>query len=219
MNATTSNRNFTYKHSSGVKLAYSTVLEGWSWSCRNHSDQSQHAVMWCDCIQRIIKHAEDAEFYVPGTVLHVPIFPTAGLYASVHIEGEPADSDKPYAPVSMQYAPDFGSPITIPLGFWNRGDGMASLRAVVIDYMRTKLAPAEIFSPGAIYTRCPSSIHSFACDKTITTNCGSIFWKLGCLWNLVFEKACTPCVEGSTGGGNFGIDPASVGANRPGRPF
>lgn len=171
---------------------------------------------WCEHIERMMKAGADAVMLHTDLHIAVPIFPTQKIFGDVWIG---VDVGNGSAIMSLNYTPDIGRPYSVRLGFWNPGEGMASIRAVILDYLYSKLDPEEsVTSVGPIKTKCPATVHGLPEMKAMNEKCGDPLWRWGCLWNIVMEKACTPCIEASSGGGgNFGIDPDALnqGNSRP----
>lgn len=181
--------------------------------CRNsiHTGENQMGRDWCDHLKRTIEAGADAELLHAEMHINVPIFPTAEIFAEVYI-GE--DIGNGSGLMSLGFTPDIGRPYSVPLGFWNPGEGCGSIRTVILDFLRSKLDPEETFQPGPIKTRCPATIHGMREARLMREDAQNQRWKLACLWNIVMEKACTGCIEQSSGDdGNFGID-ESITANR-----
>lgn len=165
---------------------------------------------WCDHISRYISSGQDTDMLHTGMRIQVPIFPTQSIFASVSISDEVVGTS---ALMEMEYTPDIGKDVKIPLGFWNPGEGMLSIRFVILDYLLSKVDPNESFEKGSIRTKCPNGAHSMKSARIMSERSrGNAQWKWGCLWNIVMEKACTPCVEESSGvsDNNFGIDDSVV---------
>lgn len=160
---------------------------------------------WCPHIRTFLAEGKDVDLLHPDHHLVVPIFPDAGIYGEVWI-GE--DKGNGSAIMSLNFTPDIGRPYSVRLGFWNPGEGMRVIATVVVDYLRSKLHPAEdLLGPGAIQTRCPAKIHTFKNSRVMAEQSeASRNWKRACLWNIVMEDACTVCVEESSGSvNNFGL--------------
>jgi len=151
---------------------------------------------WCEHLKSIIETGADAPLLHPDMRIQVPIFPTAEVWVEVYIQKGFAHGS---AAMSLEYTPDVGRPYSIELGFWNPGEGMASIRSVVLDYLRSKLSEIELFSPNTpIVTPCPAggSVHSMKHSLIVSQKSqADLQWKLKCLWNIVMERACTPCLE------------------------
>lgn len=167
---------------------------------------------WCEHIQRYIESGEDAVMLHADQHIQVPIFPTADIFGEVWIGLDEYGTGS--AIMSLNFTPDIGRPYSVKLGFWNPGEGMASIRAVIIDFVRSRTDPSEQLNQvGPIKTKCPSTIHSLREARVMEERASrSLSWKWQCLWNMVMEKACTPCMEASSGGtdNNFGIDDSVV---------
>jgi hypothetical protein len=184
-------------------------------NCKNpqHS-QANAPATWCEHIERYIKSGQDAELFHPGIRVNVPIFPNVDVYALVHISDETIGRS---APMELEFTPEMGTPKKIPLGFWNPGEGCKSIRGVITDYVLSKCDPNERFDESAIKTRCPNSLHSIRSSRIMAENAKKdLQWKWACIWNIVMEKACTPCIEESSDDGpdNFGIDESVIPAGR-----
>lgn len=180
--------------------------------CRNSIHQNEHR--WCEHLQRTVQAGADADLLHADQHIIVPIFPTADIFVEVWIG---IDIGNGSGIMSMNYTPDIGRPYSVSLGFWNPGEGMGVIRGVILDFLRSKLDPAETFDAFTpIKTRCPSSIHGMKASRIMAEKSSDMRWKWQCLWNIVMEKACTPCIEESSGtsGDNFGIDDSVVAANK-----
>ena len=186
-------------------------IKGTRFVCSNHAPV-EGAYHWCQHIEQMIFRGEDAHLLHPTMTIEVPVFPTTDAYAQVTI-GDPLKEGQPFALMWMEYAPDIGRLKRIPLGFWNDGEGAFSIRAVILDYLRSQLEESEEWKEGNIRTACPTkSQHSFEHQtkmQLLAQNDAN--WKFKCLWNIVLEGACTICVEETAGDPtNFGINPDSV---------
>lgn len=182
--------------------------------CGQHGEPGRD---WCDHISRYVQSDQDSEMIHTGLTLQVPIFPTQDIFASVRIGDQVVGGS---ALMELEYTPDIGKAVKIQLGFWNPGEGMRSIRFVIIDYLLSKVDPNETFEKGPIKTKCPNGAHSMKSARIMSHKSdANVQWKWKCLWNIVMEKACTPCVEESSGvsDSNFGIDDSVVtqGSSRP----
>lgn len=177
--------------------------------------------MWCSHIREVIKAGEDAPILHPGMTVFVPIFPENSIFAQVIIDGELVGES---ALMKMKHVPDFGREVEVPLGFWNPGEGMASIRLVIIDYLRSKVDPEESFlandREAKLRTKCPTRAHGLRSQRLIEENQHDPKWRWTCLWNIVMERACTPCVQdtGNSFDNNFGIDDSVLPGRRPWNP-
>jgi hypothetical protein len=167
-----------------------------------------HRTTWCEHILEAIENGDDAILIHPEHTYHVPVFPTVDKYAIVRL-GEALNSPIKMCEMNMLYTPDIGQGKTIPLGYWVEGDSFMTFRACVIDYMKSMLDPDEILNTNTpIRTICPqvqTDAHSMIAQKRMKA-IGSIGEKVACLWDMVFEKACTFCREASADpNSNFGV--------------
>lgn len=172
---------------------------------------------WCGHIARYVASTQDSEMLKPGMRVQVPIFPTQKIFAQVYISDTVIGAS---ALMEMEYTPDIGKPVKVPLGYWNPGEGFRSIRFVILDYLLSKVDPSESFESGPIKTKCPNGAHSMRSSRLMSEKSKeNISWKWKCLWNIVMEKACTPCVEESSGvsDNNFGIDDSITAGNK--RPW
>jgi len=173
-------------------------------------------LLWCEHIQKYIFTGSDAEMIYAGQTLTVPIFPTVDIYADVHI-GEAQYG--PAAMLKLHYVPDIGKPFSVQLGLWNPGEGMLAIRSVIVDWLKGQLDPKENWEQGKrIVSKCPSSTHGVREARLVIQRSEQdLGWKLRCLWEMVMEKACTPCIElAEQSSGNFGIDESVIPkANKP----
>lgn len=171
------------------------------------------AATWCDHINKALTDGADAVLLDAPSSLVVPIFPDATVFAQVYLK-DPIIPNGP-APMEMRFSPEIGREKVIPLGFWNKGEGMFSIRAVVIDYLRSKWDPEEKpASTEPVKTKCPSRLHTFKASQDVVRMSYYPAWKYLCLWNLAMENACTICLDLVTAGGdtanNFGIDESVI---------
>jgi hypothetical protein len=154
----------------------------------------------------------------------VPVFPDAAVFAQVHIGNEFVTGGA--APMELRHTPDIGRERIVELGFWNPGEGMMSIRTVILDYIRSQLDPREKMGDAnePVYTSCPIRSHPLAHNAVMARklspndpNCWNYRSEL--YWNLVMERACTECLSDAQGGSsnNFGVDPDSTRVGR--NPF
>jgi hypothetical protein len=174
-----------------------------SWLCDRHEGGDRP---WCEHIQELIEKGEDSVEYHLGQSLEVPIFPSKDIWVTVVIDKEPVVARS--AVMRMEYQPEIGSLRKIEMGLWNPGEGMASMRTVVVDYIRSRISPNETLTEGPFKTACPNGAHGLPQLKKMEQNCRKPGWKWECLWNIVMEGACTPCIEyaQNPSDDNFGID-------------
>lgn len=182
--------------------------------------QHAAATAWCEHLASIEDGPEG--ILRAGMRLSVPIFPDVNVDADVHI-GPVKWGDM--APVEMNFVPDIGRPYSVDLGVFAPGDGVGTLRECIIEHMAARIDPrdmrpiAEIMKKdGALFTKCPVGSHGVReVSESILqwkTQNGILRW----LWDVVFEKACTPCINALGGGSdpdNFGINPEDMGAALP----
>lgn len=168
---------------------------------------------WCEHLQELVKTGNDADAILPGMTLWVPIFPTADIFAQVKIDSDMIGNS---ALMKMHHQPEFGQSVQLNLGFWNPGEGMNSIRLVVLDYLKSRLDPAETFDEGAIKTKCPSNIHGMQQRKELALIANNKREKWICLWSIVMENACLPCVRLSDPDAGL-IDPNDTSQGR--RPW
>lgn len=157
------------------------------------------ALEWCEHLERTIVAGEDHYLLHAGGRYVVPIFPANHIFVEVVIgEGQ---GKAGFGLMWMEFTPDIGRPFQVPLGFWNPGEGMQSIRLVIIDYLRSKLDSRETFEAGPIHTPCPAkSSHGMKIARRVNELASQDSgWKCVCLWNLVMEKACTLCLEVTAG--------------------
>lgn len=178
-------------------------------------DHGQTPVTWCEHIADTIHQGYDADLIYKGMSLEVPIFPTADLYVDVSL-GQSGDEFGASALMKMHYVPDVGQPYDIPLGFWNPGEGMGSIRSVVLDYLKGATPLDKWRGTDPIKTKCPTNFHGMKEMRQVAELSFNPHERVSCLWNIVMEKACTPCMEmsgNSTNAADFGIDDSVV--NKP----
>lgn len=149
---------------------------------------------WCLHIKGFITRGDDASELQPGMEVIVPVIPAGNIWTTVTISEEVIVAGS--ALMQMEHTPDFGKKLIVPLGFWNPGEGRRSIRAVILDKLTSSIDPKEDLGNPRVITRCPAGSHTFAAQRKMDTN-QKINWKWACLWNIVMEKACTPCVEES----------------------
>lgn len=167
------------------------------------------AVTWCEHIRTVIQDGMDASQIEPMHTYHVPIFPTSEKYAIIRL-GEPMSGTIRMAEMKMLFTPDVGRGYEIVLGFWVNGDGFKAMRNVVVDYIKANIDERDtpINKPGRIRTHCPSNVHSMNARKQLARDNLKPIFRAECLWDIVFEKACTICRDeaGNTSGNNFGVN-------------
>jgi hypothetical protein len=171
---------------------------------------------WCGHLKAYIESGKDAAILHPDSHIQVPIYPKADIFGYVWIGVDTGDGS---ALMSLNFTPDIGKPYSVQLGFWNPGEGMISIREVILDYIRSRTHPDENFGAGftPIKTSCPASTHGVHESKIVAEKSAeNLQWKWQCLWNMVMEKACTPCLEltAGAGDGNFGIDQSVIPGRR-----
>lgn len=181
-----------------------------------HDSHDDDRFITCDHLADIFAQAEEAHLIEPGMRVQVPIFSKADVWATVEIGKEEIGRS---APMALRFTPDVGREKVIELGYWSPGEGVLSIRSVIMDYLRSKAHPDEklgTLKPGPIKTRCPASYHNIDSIKAMGKNSTDGHWRFRCIWNIIMEGACTPCMEqaGDPTGSNFGIDP-SVLSNTP----
>ena len=176
------------------------------WVCTSH-DPTQ---LWCDHIKEMIENGKDADEYHLGSRLQVPIFPSNDIWAPVVIGSEPVVARS--GMIHMEYQPDIGNVVNVQLGLWNPGEGMMSMRTVIRDYIQSRIHPDENLTSGSFKTTCPNGAHSIKSSTIMDAKCDEPGWKWQCLWNMVMEKACTPCIVATSGvsDDNFGIDDSVI---------
>lgn len=175
---------------------------------------SAHSVVcmsWCEHMQRVLQAGADSIMLHTDHHIIVPIFPTADVWVEVWI-GE--DIGNGSAIMSMSYTPDIGKPYSVWLGFWNPGEGMNTIRLVILDYLKSKIDPKENFDAGPIKTKCPATIHGMKESRMMATNSADPKWKWRCLWSIVMEKACLPCAAASSSD-DFGMSDPNDFNTRP----
>lgn len=183
-------------------------LENGALVCGGHSLKMH----WCEHMEKVVVKGLDAPWLHRGQSLTVPIFPNMDVFVEVQLVPIP---DVGEAALSrMLFAPDIGRPYHVDLGLWNPGEGMGSIREVIIDFLRSNLHPDESWEKGPIKTKCPASVHGLREARLMSEYRGGV--KIMCLWNIVMEKACTPCMGLSSGEtNNFGVDDSVVANRRP----
>lgn len=188
-----------------------TLTQG-QWRCWHSSHKltgSTVGFAWCDHIQRFISKAEDAADYTPGQTLVVPIVPSCGVYAEVLLGNSDEFGGAQF--MTLRYTDDFGKVTNIDLGFWNPGEGMAAIRGVILDFIKSRVDPDESHAQHEkLRTKCPNKAHSLKASRIVMEKEHDAAWRWACLWSIVMEGACIPCVEASAGPvkSNFGVDPS-----------
>jgi hypothetical protein len=171
--------------------------------CDEHAPKDPHVVShpevtWCQHVKDAIQSGEDSVFIRSDRTYIIPIFPTHNIYVQVEI-GRPIYGNS--ALMNMSYQPDIGTKRTVPLGLWNPGEGMGSMRTVIMDYLRANIHPDEDLKPDEnkmvepIKTPCPDNGHALPQQTLMKRRSTSLAWKWLCLWNIVMERACTPCID------------------------
>lgn len=189
------------------------TLNNGNWTCDliHSGEPSPTQTTWCQHIKEIIDNGADAEMYHLGLKLSVPIFPSNDIWVLITIDSEPVVARS--ALMTMEYTPDIGLTKKIPLGLWNPGEGAWSMRTCVVDYIKSKLAPGESLTGGPFKTKCPNGSHPLSASRIMDEKCEDPGWKWQCLWNIVMEGACSPCLGvavGNTPDDNFGIDDSVI---------
>lgn len=177
----------------------------------------EEIVKWCEHIQKYIQDGSDAATLSLGSNVSVPVFPTQDIWCLIHISTLGVGAS---GKMTLEYTPDIGRKFSISLGLWNPGEGRSSMRAVIVDYLLGECDPNENFKEEGIRTRCPSSTHGLREARQMSENGRDLSWKWACLWNIVMEKACTPCIQLaagvddgiSTAGKDFNNRPAGLPA-------
>lgn len=198
--------------SAGEKI---TLSAGGEWRCWRHPIGEEAS--WCHHLRDWFSTGEDAEHLHPGMHLVVPVIPTEGIYTQVSI-ADGADEFSGSCMLKLQHTNDFGKIKEVHLGFWNPGEGLLVIREVILDYIRANVDPREQFTgTSSLFTKCPNSAHSLKGSRIISENQHKASWRCACLWNIVMEGACTPCVNGDREAvtGNFGVDSSVASSGRP----
>jgi len=158
--------------------------------CYSHDD----AQVWCHHIKELVLKNEDAHLIHQRMHIFVPLFVEAAVWPEVqiHEELEPGGP----ARMTLKHSDSFNQEVKYPLGLWNPGEGLRSIRAVILDFLLSNLHPDEDMFSAEVKTQCPSSTHDFKARQKMSLNTSKA-WKQGCVWNIVMEKACTTCVEDS----------------------
>lgn len=161
------------------------------------SEHSGAKPRWCNHIAKLLNEGKD--ILQASLSYSVPIFPSQDVFVSVRIGSEMYGDS---ALMDMIFVPEIGNIKTIPLGFWNPGEGRITIRSVVIDHLLSQIDPRDVPLQNSakgnekIYTKCPSSVHNLEAQRLLDKSKGTT-WRWVCLWNIVFERACTPCMEES----------------------
>lgn len=151
---------------------------------------------WCRHLEKMFMEGKDVAYIETGMSLQIPIKPVQDLFVMVTI-GEPFPEFKGAASMVMSWTPDIGNPIRVNLGFYNPGDNCWAIRSIIMDWLRSQLHPEESFKAGPIKSKCPNKLHGMAENAEFEKMCHNANWKFHCLWNIVLEKACTPCMQAS----------------------
>lgn len=180
--------------------------------CQESTCDAQY---WCNHIEDLLNKNLDEGTIIANSTVMVPVFPSHDVWAQVDIG--PYEFG-PAAYMTFNYIPDFGAPKEIRLGFWNQGEGRLSIRSVILDFIRSRVDPNEHLgnTDYRIATRCPSNTHNIAAQRQMEHNT-SASWKWLCLWNIIMENACTPCVN-LTQGGPGSVPVVDPGFRLPGGP-
>jgi hypothetical protein len=159
----------------------------------NHFYGAYH--FWCPEIYKTIEGGLDAQLIQPGLRIIVPISVHApDIWVTVSISSDALPNGS--ALMNMEFQPDLGHMKIHELGYWNPGEGRETIKRVITDLWKSKLDPKENWGRIKIQTKCPSRTHGLQQAvkmKEITSSED----RLKCLWNMVFEGACTPCIEAS----------------------
>lgn len=148
--------------------------------------------MMCEHVSKCILENADAEWINPSDDLSVPVFPDANVWAQVLLVPIPNESD--IAKIKLVYEDDLTIDRSVMLGLWTRGEGRLSIRAAILEHIRSKVDPREDFTSHTIWTQCPSSTHGFPQIQAMQHN-SEVWFKQACMWFIAMEEACLPCVE------------------------
>lgn len=190
---------------SGAVTGHPIGIKAGDFVCQ-HPDHAPDQPTWCEHLSDAIQLGQDSILWEPLHTYHIPVFPTLNKFAIIRLM-EPLSGNIKMCEMKMLYTPDIGRGYEVELGFWIEGDGAKSIRSVIVDYIRSQTDAREVWvsTPHRIYTECPNSAHSFASQNKLNRNC--LYHKrLEVWWDMVFEKACTFCIEESAdNNNNFGL--------------
>lgn len=166
----------------------------------SHTDEAAWHVMlpmrnghaWCDNLAEVLEHGDDAILISSAERVNVPIAPLADIWAVVYIDGG-TELANGACMMYLEYQPDLGRQRSEYLGYWNPGEGRDAMKRVIVDWWKAQLDPAESWADGSIMTKCPASVHGLKQSKQLQ-KITSGNERLKCLWNIVMERACTPCI-------------------------
>ena len=148
--------------------------------------------MVCEHVVACIRENEDGPWPNPIDDISVPVFPDANIWAQVVLMALPGEDD--IAKIRLVYEDDLTIDRSVTLGLWTRGEGRLSIRAAILEHVRSKVDPREDFSSSTIWTQCPSKTHGFPQIQAIQHN-AEVWFKQACMWYIAMEEACLPCVE------------------------
>lgn len=109
--------------------------------------------------------------------------------------------------ITLEYTADTSARTTQVLGIRNVGEGRYILAGVVMDWILSRSAPDETFTPGAIKTKCKSPMHNFASQKVMQKMCDNKAGKNLNLFSMALEGCCYVCYnESNKNNDNYGLD-------------
>lgn len=110
---------------------------------------------WCHHLTVYIQKGHDAHELDFGIRFEVPIVASSKLFATVQISTE--DIAEVCAPMFLIVESLFTDDETEhPLGLWNKGEGLWSIRSVILDWVRAQCHIDSFNDPA----HCPSSSHT-----------------------------------------------------------
>jgi hypothetical protein len=170
---------------------------------------NRHKSSWCHHIEQVIRqgldieslwsmagHADEEDDDYEGiNYIQVPLVPSEGLYAEVHLRAV-YNKDKwigSYAAdviYPMERDPDFGTIETPKMGLLNPGEGRLILREMVINWFYPEL---EVPS----HARCASKLHTVLEQSGVAQikKGGTSKDKLMNTWTMVFYGKCIFCFK------------------------
>jgi hypothetical protein len=149
---------------------------------------------WCDHIKSWVISSQDAQLLHPRMFLNIPLFVLAPVWVNIEISDEIHNSQA--CRLNLHYQDRFNAKHKWTLGLWNPGEGIMSIRQVIVNWMATKLDPGEDMESPWLSTKCEAPTHSFRATQIIEDNQNLSLKHKNC-WNLITEGACTHCLEGS----------------------
>ncbi len=162
---------------------------------------------WCNHLTEYVNAGNDARELDFGVTFQVPIQPSKSMFVMVGISDDSiADI---CAPINLMVEDLFTNDVNLhPLGLWTKGEGMMSIRNVVLDWIKGR---AKIEKLGHM-AECPSSSHGFKDIQAMRDVDDSLV-----LWHnlaVALYGLCLPEYEKFAATGNSALVPPA-GGNTP----